>query len=194
MQTHFIIYIITNYIQNFPYIKTQNFYVKYQFTYFCTAFFMIWEAHFQVFMATVVQMMIIFYTFTCRNQMSWCFKRMFCLQLQGDWTASTGWTRSFTLLQMDKPIQLPWIKAVHSSKLSEHSTTTWCKNPKDHQDQKLLVYCMKFNMNTEIIKVLAVTSNCLKMIRCNNKEVVAKLRQTVTNIVSIHCVQMSLIH
>jgi len=53
---------------------------------------------------------------------------------------------------------------------------------------------MKFNMNTEIIKVLAVTSNSLKLVRCDNKEVVAKLRQTVTNIVSLQCVQMCLTH
>jgi len=52
---------------------------------------------------------------------------------------------------------------------------------------------MKFNMNTEISKVLALTSNCLKLIRCD-KEVVAKLRPTVTNIVSLQCVQMCLTH
>jgi hypothetical protein len=70
------------------------------------------------------------------------------------------------------------VKAVHFSKISKHSIITWCKNPIDHQDWKLLVYCMKFNMNAEIIKFLAVKSNCLKLIRFDNKEVVAKLRQS----------------
>jgi len=68
---------------------------------------MIWEAHFQIFMATLVQMMIIFYTFTCRSQMSWCFKRMFCLHLQGDWTASSGQTRLFTIFRWMNQSTLP---------------------------------------------------------------------------------------
>jgi len=104
------------------------------------------------------------------------------------WLNCFKWINSFIhRIQVDEPIQSPWIKSVHSSKISKHSITTWCKEPTDHQDLKLLVHCMKFKMNTEIIKVLAVTSNCLKLIRCDNKEAVAKLRQTVTYIVSLQC-------